>query len=519
MTEKFLVAGVALILAYLTWVWGGLQVAWLPPSVWAAGVLLIILLASRSRLWWRDLFFYFGLLFLGYLAIQWWNAGRVLYFDVGFNEWRYSSPRHPNWPSAVTGPEAAQMLSWLFPAWVLGLVVRSPAVSRRAISVLLQGLVYSAGLLALFGVIQFLTRTRSQYWLAPIGDGFFASFGYTNHAAAYFVLIGALAAGLLYREIFKEGSFGGRGAMRRDSLRDVASGDIAAHSAPPTLRGLQALKVPALAATLLLCLIGANLSLSRAGVILAWALAGFIAVYGLVRGWKKLHRAGRVNLAAATIAILFVFYFAVAGFGSKDIAKEFAVKKPVHHLLFPVLDNVNLALGGRLELDVAAWKMWQDHKLLGVGGWGYRYLLAFYIPKEDWKTLVQSAGKANVHCDLLQFLTEFGVIGFGLMLATGMTLLGPLLLPAKYVRSECKAPVVTGVSPVDAARDGGYYRRERAGVTRHDPLRTMGIVGLLLVVIFSLIDLPFRCPAILCTWIVILAALPKVTAFKKHETS
>jgi hypothetical protein len=495
MIQKFLIAGLVLILAYLTWVWGGLRLAWLPPSVWAAGFLLMILLASRSRFWGRDLFFYFGLLFLGYLAIQWWNAGRVLFFDVGYNEWRYSPPRHPGWPSAFSRPEAAQMLYWFFPAWVLGLVVRSPAVSRRALSSLLQGMVYSAGLLALFGVIQFLTRTRLQYWLAPTGDGFFASFGYTNHAAAYFVLMGALAAGLLYREIFRSDAFNVGGALRAATGHPGRYSDaIAARSAPPTLRGLQALKAPALAAALLLCLIGANLSLSRAGVILAWALAGFVAVYGLMRGWGKLRGAGRVNLAAATIAVLFVFYFAVAGFGSKDISKEFAVKKPVHHLLFPVLDNLNLALGGRGELDDAAWRMWQDHKLLGVGGWGYRYLLAFYMPKSDWKALAQSAGKANVHCDLLQFLTEFGIVGFGFMLAAVTTL----------ILSLFPLPV-------------GERARVRVSATSRDPLLIMSVIGLSLVVIFSFIDLPFRCPAILCSWIVILAALPKVTETKAHK--
>ncbi|MEI6788596.1 MAG: O-antigen ligase family protein [bacterium] len=500
MIQALLVSGLTLILAYLTWVWGGLRVAWLPPAVWASCGLLVILLASawmtarsgasRSRPLWRDAFFYFGLLFLGYLAIQWGNAGRVLYFDVGFSEWRYSQPPHAGWPSAFSRVESAQMVSWFFPAWVAGLTVRSPAVRRVAISGLLHGLVYSAGLLSIFGIVQFLTGTRLQYWLAPTGDGFFASFGYTNHAAAYFVLMGALAAGFLYREIFNVGPTGSRSVYR----------------------------TVALVASLVLCLVGANLSLSRAGVILAWALAGFVVVYGLIRGWNRLSAVKRLNLAVATVAVLFVFYFAVAGFGKNEILKEFEVRKPIHHRLFPVLDNVNLAMGGRLELDVAAWRIWQDHKLLGIGGWGYRYLLALYLPPEEWKMIAQSPGKANVHCDILQFLAEFGVIGFGLMLATGMALMGPLFLPAKYVRSECQAPVVTGVSPVDAARDGGYYRREKVSVPRRDPLWVMGVIGLSLVLVFSLIDLPFRCPAILCTWVVILAALPKVTGVRNQDS-
>jgi hypothetical protein len=237
------------------------------------------------------------------------------------------------------------------------------------------------------------------------------------------------------------------------------------------------IRIGALAVSLLLCLVGANLSLSRAGIILAWALAGFIAVYGLMRGWKKLPPVGRLNLSVATAAVLCVFYFAVAGFGEKEILREFEVRKSIHHRLFPVLDRVNLALADRPLLNGVAFNIWKDNPAFGVGGWGFRHLLALYLPKEKW-TYVQYPGRANVHCDILQFLAEFGIVGFGLMMLPIMTLVGSLF------RNTC----------------------------RRDPVWLMGTIGLSLVVVFSLIDLPFRCPAILCTWIVILAALPKVTA-------
>lgn len=500
MIQTLLISGLALILSYLTWVWGGLRVAWLPPAVWASCGLLVILLASawmpapsaasRSRPLWRDAFFYSGLLFLGYLAIQWGNAGRVLYFDVGFSEWRYSQPRYAGWPSSFSRAEAAQMLYWFFPAWVLGLVMRSPAVGRDAIVGLLHGLVYSAGLLAAFGVVQFLTQTRLQYWLAPTGDGFFASFGYTNHAAAYFVLMGAVAAGLLYRDIFRSDAF----RVDRDlRARSVQTGLLlvpdAARRSASTLEpiGKTQIRIGALAASLLLCLVGANLSLSRAGVILAWALAGFVAVYGLVRGWRRLRVVSRLNLAVATLAVLCVFYFAVAGFGKQDILKEFEVRKPVHHRLCPALDKVNLALSDRPLLDAVALQMWRDYPVYGAGGWGFSHLLALYLPREKW-TYVQYPGRANVHCDILQFLAEFGVIGFGLML-TAVTSLIVSLFPLPL----------------------GERARVRVSATSRDPLWVMGVIGLSLVLIFSLIDLPFRCPAILCTWMVVLAALPKAT--------
>lgn len=509
MIQSILVSGLALILTYLTWVWGGLRVAWLPPASWASCSLLVILLASawmpdrlaasRSCPLWRDAFFYFGLLFLGYLAIQWWNAGRVLYFDVGFSEWRYSQPRHAGWPSAFSRAEAVQMLYWFFPAWVLGLTVRSPAVSRGAVSGLLQVLVYGAGLLSILGIVQFLTRTRLQYWLAPTGDGFFASFGYTNHAAAYFVLMGSVAAGLLFRGIFTGG-----GALRTATGHGKRQAqDIATHSAPST--GSRHLyRTVALAVSLVLCLVGANLSLSRAGVILAWALAGFVAVYGLVKGWRRLRVVSRLNLVVATIAVLCIFYFAVAGFGKKEILREFEVKKPIHHRLCPALDKVNLALSDRPLLDAVALQMWRDNPVYGVGGWGFSHLLALYLPAEKWN-YVQYPGRANVHCDILQFLAEFGVIGFGLMLSAVTSLILSLFPP----------PFIFSVALAKEARERA---RVRVHATRRDPLWIMGIIGLSLVLIFSLIDLPFRCPAILCTWVVVLAALPIATEVRIQES-
>jgi O-antigen ligase len=110
-------------------------------------------------------------------------------------------------------------------------------------------------------------------------------------------------------------------------------------------------------------------------------------------------------------------------------------------------------------------------------------LLALYLPREEW-TYVQYPGRANVHCDIFQFLAEFGVVGFGLMLVA------PLILIVSLFQKT----------------------------NRRDPLWVMGFIGLSLVVIFSLIDLPFRCPAILCTWLVILAALPKATEVRIQES-
>jgi len=117
----------------------------------------------------------------------------------------------------------------------------------------------------------------------------------------------ALGAGLLFREVF-----------RADR---------------PIRRG----RAIALAVSCLLCLVGANLSLSRAGVILAGALAVFIGGYGLARGRRRLHPVVRLHLAVLTVAALIILGMAILGFGEKEIRHEFEGGNPARLAWLPGL--------------------------------------------------------------------------------------------------------------------------------------------------------------------------------------
>jgi len=462
----FVWVSAAFLLVYTSWVWAGLRPSLHVVAVFAAVLLLVGLTiggqrAGRTALV-RDPFFWTGLAFLGYLCLQCLNTGRTLYFDVGYQQWSLMPPRWPGWPWAFDRSEAFQMLTWFFPGWTIALAIRSPLLDRRAVHRLLSLVVYSSGLLALFGLIQFATRTKSIYGLSPLECEFFASFAYANHAAAYFVLTGALAAGLLYREVFQA-------ADRPDMSRSAWAAD-------------QPWKAAGLAAVLLLCLTGANLSLSRAGVILAWALACFVAGYGLIRGWRVLPPAGRVTFAAVAVAVAGLFYFAVAGFGDKAICEQFTPVVAGGDSGPLILGKFGLSLGHRPLFARAAISMWRDYPWFGVGGWGYRHLVANHVPPETWEDLMRS-GWANVHNDTLQFLVEFGIVGFGLIVAA----LASLAIPAFH-----------------------HIGRNRAQWT-------MSMLGLALVVVFSMVDLPFRCPAILTMWLFVLAAMPKMCEFGKES--
>lgn len=447
--------GLLFFLAIAAWRWGGLRRSDGSWFALAAGVLAAWLLlplsrpaAAASHRWWcKDVYFWSGLLFLAYLGVQWWNAGRQLVYDPVVGRWGFTAPRHPTLPWAIGRDEAAQMFHWFFPAWVVGLCARSPKISRAGLGLVVRGLIASAGALALFGLVQFLSGTRAVYWILPMKDDFFASFTYANHAAAYFLLLAALSAGVLFRQLF-----------RRDRLVRTA-------------------EKAWLTGTLLLCLVGANLSLSRAGVILSWMLALEIAAYGLIHGWRWLRATARVNLAAAVLAAAIGLVIVVSGTGGEAIRGEFAMKlRPIRQAL-PGVETVNLDLSDRPRLWSTAWSMLQDHPWWGVGGWGFRHLAAFYLPQELWGYLGRNPGRANVHCDPLQFLVEFGCVGAGLMTLAVSALVVALFTP-------------------------GLHR---------GALFTMTCSGLFLVAVFSLIDLTFRCPAVLWTWTAMAAALPRLT--------
>jgi hypothetical protein len=447
------------LLVYTTWAWAGLRPSFHWVGVGASGVLLAgLFIGNRAAVWgkmWRDPVFLLGLAFLGFLGLQWANAGRVQYFDVGYQRWMYTDPHWPAWPSAYSRTDALQMLTWFFPAWVIALVLRSHRLDRRKWWGLLMLLACNAALLALFGLAQFAAGTQNIYWIQPLKGHFFASFAYGNHAPPFFVLSSALAAGLLYREVFES----------RHSPGDTPSASRLRHP----------WRVAVLVPVLLLCLIGANLGMSRAGVILTWALVVFGAAYGGVRAWRMLSSAGRINFVALMLAVLASLYFAVSGFGEQGIRKEFTLRAMTEDEGHTMWNRVDLELGGRLRFAKAAVAIWREHPWFGVGGWGYKYQIADHVPESLWPAL-EKKGWANVHFDFLQFLAEFGVVGFGLLLGA----LGVMFHDLFRIR-HC----------------------------RHCALWAMGTAGLGLVVVFSLIDLPFRCPAILYAWVALLAALPR----------
>lgn len=379
----------------------------------------------------KDPLVWLAALFLGFLYIQYLNSGRMRVFDFEVNKWVFSPPRYPSLPWSIARDEAFEMISWFAPILSVFLILRHSwkLISPR----LLLWIVCLNGFLnALLSFVHSYLGWEKMYNFQRFGKDVYGSFGYPNHGALYFILLFALALGLLLRELLVE-----------SSERDLPSLAFAAVWTP-------------------LFFMAANLSTSRAGILGSW-LVLLLAVFSIVCiAWPRMHPVQRLYTLVAA-GILF------AGL----IAVFILFTQPVHlrELRKATLDlNVYSEFSARFFQVEAAWYMWRDYPWFGVGGWGYRYLLAEYLPMENWR-LMMGKGKANVHHDLMQFLVEFGLVGFSLLMGVFL----PTLLRSS--RNVIRKPLL----------DQSVWA---------NPLRISAFFGLAVLFADSQIDIPLRSPAV-----------------------
>ncbi len=419
--------------------------------MWIGGGILGFLVLNRFRYqkkggeplrsWLRDPVIWAGLAFLVFLTIQWWNAGRYPFFHPFDKRWVFTPPPHPGLPWAVDRNDAAEMLRWFFPAWVLMLAfryTRQPAILAKSVA---WFLLVNAGILAAFGIVQQLSGTHNIFWITPLPEHFFASFGYDNHAASFFALFFAFSSGLLLQEL--------------SSPNTKLNGITKVHD-----RRRGAIFTAATCAVL--CLVAMVLSLSRTGILLAVGLGGMALLVAARLYWGRISVAHRVTFVSASLMGAAILFFTVSTLGGPALSRE--------------AHKVTTNLDAREFLIGSAAKIWSAEPWFGVGGWGFRHYVSVFAAEEPGRKL--SLGYANTHNDFMQFLCEFGVIGFGLMLVALLAYAWPML-------RKIRRPLSPGL--------------------------VMAIAGLLAVLLHSQIDLPFRSPAILYSWLAVVGIVNRLS--------
>lgn len=439
--RQLITYGLFFLCAYAAWARGGTY----PSLQWPLliGALLLcfspfLLERDRRRPFLRrvleDPTFWFGLGLMVVILCQWGNSN---YWVVLKESGGAELDRTPSkwFPWSINRSEAGEMLVWFFPAWVGILFVRNLLHRKHVISLLYLFAANSA-VLACLGLLQLAVGANKVLgvWEQPY-EGFFASFGYANHAAAWFYLNAFLAGGLTHNAFIK----------KRPMLQVFVWIGIS-----------------------FLCIISAFMTLSRFGALISVVLLGVFLVIYLKYALLRSHGSGLLNvyIFSATVVLVGIVLFFCAGGGS--LAKEMGGKALIGNNSV-VSDDI----GCRLQQVPAAWEMIKTYPVFGSGGWGCRWLVYIYIPVDQWNAWLR-AGQANLHCDPLQFLAEFGLVGTCCM---GLV-------------------IVVLVSSAASARRG--------------VLSSWLAWGLGIVFLHSLIDLPFRCPAILLEWCLLLAALPKL---------
>jgi hypothetical protein len=455
----------------LAWVHGGTRVdhlGWVPWLALACLEWMLLLPPvrrgetldeARRRVWRglaRDPFLYVALALALFLLLQWAHGGLGMAYDASRG---MAVPRLPRirWlPWCIERGEAVQLLYWFPPACAALLAVRH-GVTRRGQRLLLHLLLWNGALLSVFGFIENLSGAKALYWLTPLPSHFFASFGYPNHAGAYFALIAAIGVALW--------------------CRATTDGD-----------DRERLRRWRLLAPTALCVAAVWASRSRAAIILSTLMFLAGGVYLLGHYWRQMGMGERVQAVALAVALLAsgaTFYYVI--YPNNPVRAKMAT------IDWSSPRAVCDAVAQRWYLIPKAMAIWRDHPWYGVGGWGYRSFLGQYIEKGEAAKCIFTGG-ANVHNDAVQFLAEHGVVGGGLLLALAALLFAPAVgALARSRAGELDEPSVRPAFPF-----------------RLPPAPLFLLAGALCTVLHSLVDLPFRCPAVLIGWMLALSCVPSL---------
>jgi O-antigen ligase len=457
---------VLLLALFFTWVHGGTRVEHLQAVPWLTFLILNVLVAlppqrknetlpaARLRVWRGmvyDPLLYIGLGMTLLLLLQWSGGGLELTLNSATGKAEY--PEQSRWlPFSVSPLESLQQLHWFPPVFAAVLAVRH-GVTRAGQRRLLLYLTWGGALLSVFGWIQQLSGTQSLFWITPLPAHFFASFGYENHAGAFFTLLFVISGGIWFQA-----------AMDRDE----------------GYRSYRYL-VP-----VVLNLTGAFGSLSRAAMLLCAVLLAGGAAACLLAAWKRIKIGSRVKALSFGALILLLLFGLNRAFPASRVHRE--------------LESIQIdkfyddTIGSRIFQYRSAWDMARDYPVFGVGGWGYRHFVQFYVTPEEIAEMRSGKGMANVHNDILQLLAEHGLVGFGLLLAAVLVLLNPILRGAWQL----------WITPPPVDWDNPYCPT----LLRVPAMVYAILLGTTATVVHCLIDLPFRSPAILITWSLCLACAP-----------
>ena len=417
---------VAVVASVVAWLFGGARGDLLLPVVpWLFVILVEVIFCypqrhhgettyeARARVW-RELkrskvgWVAFGFMVL--LLIPFVNNGLCTQCDAALIA-QGLNPKPPlqSLPFCVDRMDHLNVVLW-FMIVLPSVIAVHHCLTRSGKRLVLELIVWNGAALAVLGFVQGATDAPGPFWRTLDGGRttveFFSAFGYPNMAGDYFTTLFGLAVAL-WRDRCEQ-------LRREDAGKD-----------PSELSGSDARKygrfwrrhyflMPAA-----VFFFAALNTLSRAAIILVTATAIIYFAHTLVIILSRMRRSRRVFVGVWSMVVfgLIVFFSAISM--PNKMRKEVDTLESVG-----MLDRVT----GRAQYHGrVAPAIWKDHKLFGIGGWGYGHFCAdkmkqLNIPYGQ----LQAVGGANVHNDYMQFLVEHGAVGFGALLAIVVLLIWPV---------------------------------------------------------------------------------------------
>jgi len=386
----------------------------------------------------QDPFVYAGLALVIFACIQWLNSGCSLTYLDDVELWRYGPPP-VGWLPCSVEPFPAFMVFALFAVGVIGGWIFRNGVGKAGKRFFLGTVSMFSGCVAIYMVVMSLTggQPYAAWAVLPEGSSWGMCFG--------FWLLVALGGHLNFRE----------GGFAKTLIWSFFS------------------------------LLGNLAGLLQFGSLLCIILFGVVALF-LLGYWmfflmrQTVGGLARLKLllcvAVAGVALFLLFYL----FPGNPVKEKVAQMADAQYY--------ETLLDGRRFQEPLAWRIWQDRPWTGVGASGFTHYSRTLIEESDWARLNAYGG--HLSNDWLQFLTEYGIIGAGLLLGLLIVLLIPLFSRMRVFSRT-----------VMSSRVGG-------SLTDLDPYVVSGIAAVALVLLLSFLFSPFQSGAMLVSFMYVLAVIP-----------
>lgn len=414
--ERVLIILVLIHLIFLPWALGTMRLWAQIISIVLAALIFIVALIPRSytdensrtgshylsmlpRLL-RFPLFWIGALLLIYIAIQGLNpAWRYVSTDQG---WWMTRITYINWlPHGTESP-----LDWANPwralmiygsAWLLMCSLWIGITRRRALQVILVGLVSNGLLLAIVAAAQRLTGTNKILWFVDSPNQIWGTFFYRNHGAAWFGLMVSLFCGLAFWHYLK-------------ALRTFAK------SSPAALYGFLSF--------LMIVIVIAGYS--RGAVISTLLFLGLFIITFLVRQFTLPAYPQKNVITVFLILLVAGFtFFGLQGLNAKNTWDR----------MEQLFEGETKTMAARRSATQATFDMWKASPWLGHGAHSFRFIFPVY--QQHYPT-IWKAGKRRLywehaHNDIAQTSAELGIVGVSFIV------LGWLWALGRFVRTRAWA--------------------------------------------------------------------------------